>query len=105
MVSAQNVGFYRVIVFTRGGSRIGVSRFVSRRSDLALFIKVFQLGQAPSKIVRAAVCILVLHFCGIRPALGPISAHRHKCSSGDLAMIFLPPLYALKRERVVGIGG
>ena len=42
MVSAQNVGFHGVMVFTRRGSRIGVSRFVSRHSALALFINVFQ---------------------------------------------------------------
>ena len=45
MVSAQNVGFYRVIVFTRGGSRIGVSRVLvasGQRLDQSVRI-AFQL--------------------------------------------------------------
>ena len=50
-----------------------------------------------------ALCIFVFHFCCVWPAFRPIRAHRHKCTAGDLAVIFFPFFYALERQRVIRI--
>src|ERR1700691_1232571 len=105
VIRSEDVTLEGIIILGGGETRIRIRGLMPGSGDAAVLIQELQHGLAPTRVMRHAGRVAILHCILIRPALGPIRAHRDERMRRYAAVLRLPRLHVPDGQRVIRVLG